>query len=130
MDEQRELNQYLYDLQGYLVIKDVLSERQVAELNALIDENLPPVPDDWRAAAEKSKFGVYEISRFGMAGGSYESGPGFLAWGKAFRDLIDHPVVMDVMRMQLGDCFRLDRIFGMRMRKGMPSWQLHADACH
>ena len=127
MDEQTELNQYLYDLQGYLVIEDVLSPQQVADLNAQIDTHAPPFPEDWRTAAAENSYGVYGISRFGMAGGSYPTGPGFLAWGQPFLDLIDHPVVMEVMRMQLGDCFRLDRVFGMRMSKGMPSGQLHAD---
>ncbi len=41
MDEQGELYQYLYDLQGYLVIEDVLTSDQVAELNVLIDEHVP-----------------------------------------------------------------------------------------
>ena len=33
----RELQQYLFDLQGYLVIHNVLSAAEVAELNRLID---------------------------------------------------------------------------------------------
>ncbi len=33
MDESAELNQYLYDLQGYLVIEDVLTKAQVDELS-------------------------------------------------------------------------------------------------
>ena len=40
---------------------------------------------------------------------------------------MDHPLTMEMMRTQLGDCFRLDRIFGMRMREGMPSGRLHSD---
>jgi ectoine hydroxylase-related dioxygenase (phytanoyl-CoA dioxygenase family) len=127
MDEAAELNRYLYDLQGYLVVKDVLSEEEVARLNAGIDAYAAPIPDDWQALSETEKLGLYNIYRFGMAGGSYESSPGFLAWGEAFVKLMDHPVVMDIMRMQLGDCFRLDRIFGMRMQKGMPSGRLHSD---
>ena len=113
MNEAAELQQYLYDLQGYLVIEDVLSASEVAELNALIDrQRLGPPPQN---------------GRFGSAGGSAESGPGFLNWGKAFCHLIDHPTAMAVLRLQLGDCFRLDRIFGMYMRKGMANGALHSD---
>lgn len=120
--ENAEYYQYLYDLQGYLVIKDVLTKQQVTELNALVDENIPPITENWEKEAQ-----LYKIYRFGMAGGSYASGPGFLDWGQPLLDLIDHPLIMDVMRMQLGDAFRLDRVFGMRMRKGMPNGKLHSD---
>ena len=45
--KQLELYQYLYDLQGYLVIKDVLSKTEVERLNSLIDNQAPVVPEDW-----------------------------------------------------------------------------------
>jgi hypothetical protein len=124
-EEQAELYQYLYDLQGYLIIEDVISPGEVATLNALLDQRLPEIPTDWETAAEK--MGVYGLARFGMAGGSYPSSPGFLDWGQKFVDLVDHPLILEIMRMQLGDCFRLDRIFGMRMTRGMPSGRLHSD---
>ncbi|MCZ6619550.1 MAG: phytanoyl-CoA dioxygenase family protein [Gammaproteobacteria bacterium] len=127
MDEHTEMNRYLYDLQGYLVIENVLTSTEVAGLNAAIDAQIDPIPTDWRDTANNNKLGMYKIYRFGMAGGSYPSGPGFLVWGELFCRLIDHPAVMDIMRFQLGDCFRLDRIFGMRMAKGMPSGMLHSD---
>ncbi len=113
MNEITELQTYLYDLQGYLVVEDVLDANEVADLRALIDERdmsaLPP------------------SHRFGSAGGSAESGPGFLAWAEAFVALMDHPLVMGVMRAQLGDCFRLDRVFGMHMRRGQEKKRLHSD---
>lgn len=127
VDEELELYQYLYDLQGFLVIKDVLSAEQVATLNALIDAHVPAVPDNWNEITNDPKLGMYNLYRFGMAGGSYESGPGFLEYGQPFVDLVDHPLVLKILRLQLGDCFRLDRIFGMRMQKGMPNGKLHAD---
>ncbi len=126
-EEEREIYQYLYDLQGYLVIPDVLPAVQVTQLNALIDEHLPPIPEDWRERSKDERLGFYNLWRYGMAGGSYESGPGFLQWGQPFVDLIDHPLVLAIMRMQLGDCFRLDRIFGMRMCQGQPNGRLHSD---
>ena len=101
--------QYLFDVQGYLVLEDVLDDEQVATLNRHIDEqNLP---------------GPGKGQRFGSA----PDGSGFLQWGKGFCDLLDHQRVMDVLRFRLGDCFRLDRIYGMYMREGMPRGGLHAD---
>tara|TARA_B100000676_G_C17964219_1_gene779359 strand:- start:79 stop:924 length:846 start_codon:yes stop_codon:yes gene_type:complete len=115
LDERLEYLQYLYDLQGYLVIENVLSSQQVDELNALVDA---------QELGEPKKENGY---RFGAAGGSHGTSPGFLDWGQPFVDLMDHPQVMEVMRMQLGDCFRLDRIFCMRMWKGQPKGRLHSD---
>ncbi len=38
VDEELEMMQYLFDLQGYLVIENALSDTEVSELNALLDE--------------------------------------------------------------------------------------------
>ena len=125
--EQCELYQYLYDLNGYLVIEDVLSHEQVSYLNTVIDRTLDPLPEDIADAIRRRGDQLYGTYRFGAAGGSHGTGPGFLAFDKMLCDLMDHPVIMQIMRMQLGDCFRLDRIFGMRMTPGCPSGRLHSD---
>ena len=113
MNEITELQTYLYDLQGYLVVEDVLDADQVAVLRAKVDQ--------------QDMSGLPRNHRFGGAGGSAETGPGFLAWGEEFVALMDHPLVMAAMRAQLGDCFRLDRIFGMHMRRGQTKGKLHSD---
>ncbi len=107
--EDLELLQYLLDLQGYLVIKDALSPDEVAALNERIDAQQLPAPG--------------QTQRFGSA----PDGPGFLDWGQPFVDLLDHATLMPILRMQLGDCFRLDRLYGMYMDAGMPQGKLHAD---
>ena len=127
MDERTELIQYLYDLQGYLVVEDVLSKDEVAVLNATLDATLDPIPDDWEQQIKEYPHRQTGIYRFGAAGGSHGTSPGFLQYGESFCRLMEYPVTMEIMRLQLGDCFRLDRIFGMRMRQGMPSGQLHSD---
>ena len=109
MDPDVEMMQYLFDLQGYLVIENALSESEVAELNALCDAN--DLPEDGKR------------NRFGSA----PDGSGFLGWGKPFCDLLDHPSIMPALRFRLGDCFRLDRLYGMCMDKGMPRGGLHSD---
>ena len=108
-----EMEQYLLDLQGYLVIEDVLTEDKIAVLNELIDRQELPDPE--------------EKTRFGSAAGSQPECPGFLEWGKPFCDLLDHPKMMPILRFRLGECFRLDRIYGLHMREGMPRGKLHAD---
>ena len=102
-----ETLQYLFDVQGYLVLENVLDAEQVAALNHLLDAHLPPAKG----------------SRFGSA----PAGSGFLDWGQPFIDLLDHPHIMPVLRFRLGDCFRLDRIYGLCLRHGMARGLLHSD---
>ena len=39
-----EYEQYIFDLNGYLVIEDILTTAQVAALNEALDRNLPARP--------------------------------------------------------------------------------------
>ena len=104
-----QLQQYLFDVQGYLVIENVLSADELAALNERIDAQQLPTPG--------------KVQRFGSA----PDGSGFLQWGQPFCNLLDHPNVMPILQFRLGDCFRLDRIYGMYMEEGMPRGGLHAD---
>ncbi len=109
----REMQQYLFDLQGYLVLENVLGKAALATLHALIDAQQLPSPR--------------EKIRFGSAAGLHGSDYGFLNWGEPFCRLLDHEAIMPVLRVRLGDCFRLDRLYGMRMHQGQTSGMLHAD---
>ena len=59
-----QLQQYLFDVQGYLVIENVLSPEEVAALNQCIDEQQLPTPG--------------KVQRFGSA----PDGSGFSAVGE------------------------------------------------
>jgi ectoine hydroxylase-related dioxygenase (phytanoyl-CoA dioxygenase family) len=109
----QELQQYLFDLQGYLVIHNVLGAAEVAELNRLIDARGLPSPR--------------ESIRFGSAAGKHGPDHGFLNWGEPFCRLLDHETVLPILRLRLGDCFRLDRLYGIRMHKGQTMGSMHAD---
>ena len=104
-----EVQQYLFDTQGYLVIEAVLGPEEIVTCNELLDQQGLP-------ASGKTQ-------RFGGA----PEGSGYLQWGKPFCDLLDHPRIMPILRFRLGDCFRLDRLYGLSMRDGMPRGLLHAD---
>ncbi|MGQ4810257.1 hypothetical protein NKDENANG_03710 [Candidatus Entotheonellaceae bacterium PAL068K] len=108
-----ELQQYLFDLQGYLVIENVLDQAELATLNQLIDTQQLSSPR--------------EQIRFGSAAGRHGPDYGFLNWGEAFCCLLDHEAIMPVLRFRLGDCFRLDRLYGLRMHKGQTMGSLHSD---
>ena len=133
MDSDRQLQQYLFDLQGYLVIENALGADEVSALNGLIDaQGLPPPavsPRFGSAPTLASSLVKPEDSPESKLKGERDKpvGAGFLEWGKPFCDLLDHEAIMPVLRMCLGDAFRLDRLYGMYMRQGQSYFTLHAD---
>lgn len=128
-----EMQQYLFDLNGYLVIENALSPDEVAALNRLIDEqNLPP-PDVSPRFGSAPTLGASMLKPENAPESKRQEerqrpvGAGFLNWGQPFCDLLDHPAILPILRMRLGDCIRLDRIYGMYMHKGMRYGKLHSD---
>ncbi|MEM7128913.1 MAG: phytanoyl-CoA dioxygenase family protein [Chloroflexota bacterium] len=126
-----ELQQYLFDLHGYLVIENALTPQEVATLNQLIDDQNLPAPEKsprfGSAPTLESSLLSYKTNGAGNGAGNSPVGSGFLNWGKPFCDLLDHPSVMPALRARLGDAFRLDRLYGMYMRQGMKYSSLHSD---
>lgn len=99
-----DVEKYLFDLHGYLVVEDALTAAEVTALNALIDAQNLPEP-----SLESGK------ARFGN----------FLNWGKPFCDLLDHPKLLPYLKVILGDGFRLDHYYGIYLRKGTGPLNLH-----
>ncbi len=100
-----DLERYLFDLQGFLVVEDVLSAAEMARLNAEIDRHGDGVPGH---------------------DGSDARIHGFLAWEEPlFRGLIDHPRMLPYLGALLGDGFRLDHEYGMHMGPGIKGLSLH-----
>lgn len=99
-----EEERYLFDLRGYLVIPDVLSAAEIAQLNELLDAQGLPAPEEDTGSA-----------RFG----------GFLDWGSAYCRLLDHPRILSYLKTILGDGFRLDHYYGIHMRAGTEQLRLH-----
>lgn len=100
-DEQR----FLFDLNGYLVIDDVLTPEQIARTNDAIDAH--------RHLIVKRKPGLARTSSRlrapeGKAG--FTSNPlGFEPpWSTPFREMLAHPCAVDIFNEILGAGFRLD----------------------
>ena len=95
-----EVERYLFDLQGYLIVEDVLDAEAVAELNRLIDAQ------EMGADVEQ-------------AAGRLHTG-GFLTWGQPFVDLLDHERIMPLLKVILRRRFPtrplLCDLFGGRCR--------------
>ena len=99
-----EIQKYLFDLQGYLILDNVLTAAEVAEINGLIDAQNLAGPG---LQTSQARFGDY------------------LKWGQPFVDLLDHPRIMPLLKFILGDGFRLDHYYGIYMRQGTSRLNLH-----
>jgi hypothetical protein len=95
---------YRFDLQGYLVRRQALSQGDVEALNVAIDMlHVPPPGDDLMS------------QRFSN----------HLTAARKFRDLIDHPKIFDIITELCGANVRLDHSYGIVMRAGTSGLGLH-----
>ena len=88
------------DLQGYLVIKNVLTDDEVAEMNEIID----------RASSERLRGHGERVSSL---------------WGEPFKSLIDHPKILPYLLELLGPHVRLDHDYAIFMDEGQQGGRLH-----
>jgi hypothetical protein len=95
---------YRFDLQGFLVRRGALSAGDVEALNAAIDVLDLPLP---AADIGSQRFTEH------------------LPVARRFRDLVDHPAVLDVVRELCGPNVRLDHTYGIVMSPGTSGLSLH-----
>ncbi|UVI32002.1 phytanoyl-CoA dioxygenase family protein [Paenibacillus spongiae] len=89
---------YLFDVQGYLLVEDVLSQEELKHLNEAIDKRQE-------------------------AGQPIQN---FLMWEEpVFRALINHPKAKPYLSIMLGNHYRLDHEYAIIHRKGDKPLHLH-----
>lgn len=98
-----EEEKFIFDLDGYIVLKDVLTSEEVDELNALADEKMATQAED------EGYKNVRQPS----------------AWGAPFQRLIDHSRVMPYLLEFLGPKVRIDHDYLIFMDKGAKRGRLH-----
>ena len=108
-----KLETFLFDINGYLVIEDVLSKKETLELSQLLNDHKLPEMDH--------NTGLGKIP----GGGAGTEGAGFLEFGTQFCDLLDHPKIMSALRIVLGEGFRIDHFWGAAAESGADSLRLH-----
>ena len=94
---------FRFDLQGFLVVKGVLSSEEVDALNALADAVWPD-PGDGTGHRRTS-----QVSK----------------WGPQAQALIDHPNALPYMIELLGPKFRIDHDYCIFMKQGTKRGRLH-----
>ena len=113
-----EEERYLFDLQGYLVVEDVLQPDELRELNRLLDEY-----DIWNQRHSRDPF-----FDFWQNDDCHISAGPLHAWAEPFRRLIAHPRTVGWLADLLGPQFRYDHGHAMVMRKGGSPFGLHGGA--
>ena len=99
-----DAERFRFDLQGFVIRRRVLGAGDVAALNAAIDVlGVPPAGTDIAS------------QRF----------TGFLPVARRFRDLMDHPAVLGIVRETCGPNVRLDHAYGIVMSRGTSGLGLH-----
>ncbi len=92
-----DLDRYLFDLNGYLVVPDMLDPDQVARLTAILEGECAKQE---QAHPGRQDFGIQNL----------------LHISDELRALIDHEPIMPYLTEWLGDGFRLDHEYALVMR--------------
>jgi hypothetical protein len=87
-----DMDIYLFDLRGYLILKNALTTDEVAALNAVVDEIMPLGHGEWYGYVHGHTYGDNEGTNLQQI---YEA-------GEPFEALIDHPSWFDKMKHFVG----------------------------
>jgi ectoine hydroxylase-related dioxygenase (phytanoyl-CoA dioxygenase family) len=124
---------YLFDLNGYIVLKNVFSEEEVAAANAAVDSHMETLHE---RSGKLRTSGLYGRQSEALAGdgktGRMDMG-GMLGWAKPhcepFRQVLCHTGLIPVMNELLGVGYRLDHSpLMIAQEKGAEGHTLHGGA--
>ena len=79
---------YEFDLNGYIVCRNLIPAADLGQINSILDANL--------TADTKDHFG-------------------FMEWDPIFLELMAHPRTLHIMRTIIGDWLRLDHAYGIKL---------------
>ena len=114
-----EMENYLFDLNGYLILENAITQEHVTELNAIVDDLGDMEPGDWRGRVNVRPGDKHSNRRMRCI---YEA-------GEPFERLIDHSSWIDHIRCYVGstDGLTLQQSWVMLREKG-PGGGLHSGA--
>eukprot|EP00543_Licmophora_paradoxa_P007412 CAMPEP_0202448612 /NCGR_PEP_ID=MMETSP1360-20130828/7426_1 /ASSEMBLY_ACC=CAM_ASM_000848 /TAXON_ID=515479 /ORGANISM="Licmophora paradoxa, Strain CCMP2313" /LENGTH=322 /DNA_ID=CAMNT_0049066277 /DNA_START=288 /DNA_END=1256 /DNA_ORIENTATION=- len=124
--EMTDDERYLFDLNGFIIIRGVLNEDEIKEANAVIDKRADEMverkADALRNAAEGTPL-------YGTGPGRKDMGR-VLEWGKEdsriFKSILAHPRLVPLYHGILGKGYRMDHLpFVIAQDKGAEGFALH-----
>lgn len=124
-DTMTEDERYLFDLNGYIIVRGVLSPEEVAEVNSVIDNHKHEMIERSDSALRNTVNGT----QFSGTGPGRKDLGGVLEWGpesKIFKSILAHPKLVPFFHGLLGKGYRLDHLpFVLASDKGAEGFQLH-----
>lgn len=98
-----DLDIYLFDLRGYLLVEDALTADEVTSLNDCLDEIPSLKPGEWHGYIQGHTYGD------GTSGINYQQ---IYEAGEPFEQLIDHPSWFEYMKLFIGAKGSFDELHG------------------
>ena len=124
--EMTASERYLFDLNGYLVIPNVLTNEEVQRANEAIDRHQHDVVERKDVVLRNAAPGSY---MFGLGPGRKDLGR-VLEWGtddsQVFASILNHPRLVPIFHGILGQGYRMDHLpFCILQDYGSEGFQLH-----
>ncbi|KAL3920593.1 MAG: hypothetical protein SGILL_003186 [Bacillariaceae sp.] len=125
-EEMSEDERYLFDLNGFIIVRGVLSPEEVQEANKAIDNHKHEMVERKDGALRNAKQGT---KFYGDGPGRMDLG-GCLEWGamesKVFQSILAHPRLVPLFHGILGKGYRMDHLpLVLAQNKGSEGFQLH-----
>ena len=117
-----EMEEYLFDLRGYIILERAVCEDDIREMNEAVDAILPLGPGEWRGP----------LHTLGAEGDGFSDNlviENIFEAGEVFERMIDHPSWIDHMRRFVGstDQMFIDEAF-VNVRQLKAGLSLHSGA--
>lgn len=117
---------YMFDLNGFIVVRNVFNKDEVAAANAVIDRHASDAQERTHSAVRNTQKGT-PLAGDGV-GGRQDLG-GVLEWGAEstfFRSVLDHPKLIPYFTELLGEGYRMDHLpFAILQNRGSEGFSLH-----
>ena len=122
-----EREKYLFDLQGFLIIRDFLTNDEVATLNEAVDANIEKQSDDDNSVTGDSKSLVGQFKRGALGGMLTWPQP----WCTPFREMLTHKKAIPYLNEIHGRGWRMDHSpFILTSKTGAEGLLLHGSTAH
>jgi ectoine hydroxylase-related dioxygenase (phytanoyl-CoA dioxygenase family) len=125
--EMTEAEKYLFDLNGYIIIRNVLTPEEIKEVHNIIDKRQAGMIE--RSEDNPSLRNAVKGTKFYGSGTGRKDLGGVLEWGpesKVFKSILAHPRLVPLFHGILGKGYRMDHLpFIIAQDKGAEGFQLH-----